>query len=165
MKKILLHNTGNYTLVDDEDYDYLMNLTNKWKESSNHYAFYYLCEKIYYRKYKTYKIYMSKVIGERMGIDINLYTVDHIIRKETLNNQRNNLRQATQGQQNMNQGQRKDNIHGHKGISRNGKFGWMARLNFEGKCIYLGTFSTQEEAITAYDKAARLYYGEFYNPD
>lgn len=69
-----------------------------------------------------------------------------------------NLRLATRSQQMMN---RRDWSTMHpKGVAKSGnKF--MARIQLDGKSIYLGQFLTSTEAKRAYDDAAVRYHGEF----
>lgn len=77
-----------------------------------------------------------------------------------LDNRHKNLRRATASQQTMNQGLRKDNTSGFKGVSwYAGK--WISGIRLNGKRIYLGYFSSKIKAGKAYDKAALKYFGEF----
>lgn len=41
---------------------------------------------------------------------------------------------------------------------------WVASIQANGKSIYLGSFSTKQEAHEAYCKAAVELHGEFFNP-
>ncbi len=60
----------------------------------------------------------------------------------------------------MNQGLRKDNTLGYKGIYINGN-GYGSRFWINGKQINLGTFKTREEAAAARATAIKKYYGNF----
>lgn len=79
-----------------------------------------------------------------------------------LDNRRSNLRPATAMQNSQNQGVRKTNKAGLKGVSWWGPLGkWKAGIQANGTPVHLGYFETPEAAARAYDAAARLYHGEF----
>lgn len=82
--------------------------------------------------------------------------------RDTLDNTDDNLRIVTPEEQARNQGIRRDNTSGHKGVSYFWQTGrWRAYIFVKGKQINLGYYLTREEAITAYRTAALLYYGTF----
>lgn len=85
-------------------------------------------------------------------------TVDHI-NGDTLNCQRNNLRFATLSQNSA-------NMHklSYKGVyfdSRNKHRTYQAKIKYNYKSYFLGTFLTPELAALAYNHAAKKYFGEF----
>lgn len=82
--------------------------------------------------------------------------------RDTLNDSIENLREATQSQNNANQAIHKRNKSGYKGVclcSQTGK--WRATIQVYGKYMNLGRFDTPELAHEAYMEAARYHYGEF----
>jgi len=82
--------------------------------------------------------------------------------RNPLNNVDENLRIATRRQNVCNQGLRKDNKTGYKGVGiRHGKL--RVRIRINGKLIHLGAFplGQEREAALAYDAAAIRYFGEF----
>lgn len=88
------------------------------------------------------------------------YVADHRDRDKA-NNQRENLRWVTYTQSNWNR--RGSNRNGYKGVIRRYNCKTLlyeARLETEGKVIYLGGHRTAEEAARAYDVTARQYGGE-----
>ena len=79
--------------------------------------------------------------------------------RDTLNNQRSNIRKATQRQNIVNR-KCKSKKSEFSGISPHGKK-WRAAISVNGKIMYLGLHPSKEEAAKAYDKAAQLHNGEF----
>lgn len=78
------------------------------------------------------------------------------------NNKWENLRKATDTQNNVNIKVRKTNKLGIKGVRLlKGKFNASIRIN--GKVKSLGSFNTIEEASLAYNEKAKEIHGEFYN--
>lgn len=92
------------------------------------------------------------------------YQIDHIDGDRS-NNRWENLRDATQQQNSANMRRRSSNLCGVKGVSRycgsSGYVSWRAHIFVNGKTMYLGCFSTVDEASAAYVAAAREHFGEF----
>lgn len=89
------------------------------------------------------------------------FIVDHKDRVK-LNDWISNLRLATRRENNHNQGLRRDNKTGRKGVSICNKTG-KYRVTIMGpvKQIHIGTFSDLEKAAQAYKNKARELFGEF----
>lgn len=103
-----------------------------------------------------YKLYMAHVLAWFYSFEQwpkNIVDHENRVRHE---NWLNNLRQATHEQNFANTGMRKNNTSGFKGVHRSGRK-WKAEVAH----IKLGTFDTAEEASAAYEKAAKIRYGEF----
>jgi hypothetical protein len=87
--------------------------------------------------------------------------LDHID-GNPLNNAIANLREATDSQNQHNQGKRRNNTSGYKGVYRpHYSDKWRAQIYINGKGIALGSFDTPEDAATAYSVAAKRYHGDF----
>lgn len=150
MKQIEL-TKGYVALVDDADFDKL-----------NQYGWYAIESDgvVYARTHDG--VYMQNIL-----IPDTSNIIDHKDR-DGLNNQRDNLREATSKQNGYNRVQPQTiNGSGYRGVGRvsnqNGSFDrWYARIRVEdGRRIHLGCFSTPEDAAHAYDEAAREHHGEF----
>ncbi|CAH6418186.1 HNH endonuclease [uncultured virus] len=128
-----------YAYVDQADVDLVKDL--KWHVTGG-----YACA----------WIPLHRLIADAMGLEIPAgCSIDHINRNK-LDNTRSNLRVATQQVQVINQGLRKDNKTGFKGVSwhtRDAK--WRASIKRGEKQVQLGYFNTAEEASAAYEKAAK----------
>lgn len=106
-------------------------------------------------------LYMHRLL---LGATETEEKVDHEDH-ETLNNQRYNLRRATNTQNSQNQKLHKDNAVGLKGVGPSRTKGYRARIVLNKKQIHLGTFQTPEDAHDAYTKAARSLFADFvYTP-
>jgi hypothetical protein len=147
----IYHGVSYTILADESDIDIL--LPHHWwlnfQGRKNPYA--------WSRNLETGKVFkMHRLI---MGLDGP--RVDHQD-LNPLNNQRSNLRHATNGQNVMNTGLTARNKSGCKGVSWNKAGGkWVATIKFQGKCFHLGYFESVEMAASAYDKAAIEMFGSF----
>jgi hypothetical protein len=83
-----------------------------------------------------------------------------------LDNQRANLRICTHSQNMYNAKKRSTNTTGFKGVYRSRTkhiVRFRAQIQIHRKQIYLGSYSSLEDAARAYDNKAREIYGEFAN--
>lgn len=149
MKKIPL-SQGKVALVDDEDYEWLIQ-QGKWSYNRKKgYAF--------HKKGRTIAYMHAEIVNTPVGMD-----TDHID-GNGLNNQRSNLRVCTHSQNHANVNKTRRNKSGFKGVFieiRQQKIMWSAGITVNRKSISLGTYPSPEAAARAYDNAARQYFGEF----
>ena len=62
----------------------------------------------------------------------------------------------------MNQKQRENTSSGVTGVTwKNREQKWIARINIDGKEIYLGSYTNKEDAIKARREAEDKYFGEY----
>jgi len=86
--------------------------------------------------------------------------VDHID-GNTLDNRRSNLRLASRAENGRNRRLNSNSASGVRGVNRGHSGAWESRIKVDGHTIYLGTFSTIEEAAGARRGAEIFYFGEF----
>lgn len=142
--KTLELSRGKVAVVDDETFTWLKKY--KWTLSGNgKYAIYYTKRNGKRRLFQMHRIIMNAKKGEY---------VDHID-GNGLNNQKSNLRIVTHRQNMLNRKDLKKTI----GITKHQK-GYWARIRFEGKHFSLGVYEKKEDAIKAYNEAAKKYYGD-----
>lgn len=101
-------------------------------------------------------VYMHRVVLDAAAGAV----VDHE-RHNGLDNRRTKIRSCTQTQNNGNrrpEGARK--LSRFKGVSKNHGT-WRGNLWKDGRRVWSGNFSTQEEAARAYDRALVEHFGEF----
>lgn len=159
MKKIPL-TQGKVALVDDEDFERINQF--KWhchghKATKNRGPLDYALRNIRIGSRRTTRLMHREILNltpEDPG-------VDHWDRNG-LNNQKTNLRPASQSQNLMNQLPGRSNT-GYKGVfvDRRCKKIFGARVTFNGQCHYTSFFDTPEEAALAYNKKAIELFGEF----
>lgn len=155
MKRILL-TTGEYTLISDEDF----NKVNKWK--------WFFPQTISKDKYVKGHIYYKN--GKKKSVRLhrwildapNNMVVDHID-GNVLNNQRNNLRICTRGQNALNKHKTTSNTSSkYIGVSWNTHWKkWSARITYDDRYYSLGYYHDEKQAALVRDEAAKRLHGDF----
>ena len=142
-----------FTQVSDEDYDYLMQFS--WHMSQGR-----VSRSIKLPCGKNGCVLMHREIAARMELEAEGKFVDHIDRKP-LNNQRDNLRDASPGQSALNRGKSPLNTTGAIGVSKMKDGRYDACVKLRGKKVWRERFIDFAEAVAARDAKAKEYHGEF----
>ena len=150
-KKISLTH-GKCAVVDDGDYERLNQF--KWWVNSNGYAL-----RTVWDHGRSYHIRMHREI---IHIPEGLIT-DHI-NGDKLDNRKENLRTCNKSENAANSKKFTTNKSGLRGVSWFSGYSikkWRAVITVNTRQIHLGLFSTREDAATAYENAAKKYFGEY----
>ncbi len=145
---------GKEALVDDEDYDYLM----QWKWYAAVGGKYAGRDVRSSNSRRRNAIYLHDLVARRIGISGK---IDHINRN-SLDDRRHNLRPASHAQNLANRGPQINNTSGYKGVTWDkARERWFASIKVGGHRINLGRFDDKIEAARVYNEAALKYFGEF----
>lgn len=150
MKEILLSNSAECVVVIDDD-DFELVAPHRWM---------LMC--VRNLRYALTHIEKKPVLMHRLIMNPPTeLVVDH---KDTdgLNNQRDNLRVVTRGQNGLNRRIHKNNKSGYKGVTAQADCStFRVQLRIGGKRVLSKNFPTAIEAARAYNEAAKQYHGEF----
>lgn len=157
ISKIIPLTKGQSATVDDADFEWLAQW--KWYAQSNGAGGFYAARR---EGRPRALVYMHRLINATP----DGFVTDHID-GNGLNNQRLNLRTASQLQNMMNRRGKKRGTSKFKGVTlspgSNKTKVWAAGIRLNGKLKFLGRFATEEEAGAAYACAAKAHYGDFSN--
>lgn len=141
-----------FAIVDDEDYEFLMQW--RWNAQWSKITRSFYAVRTDYTNGKT-QVSMHRLLAKTpKGV-----RTDHH-NHNTLDNQKLNLRICTSKQNSQNKRLRIDSKSGFKGVNKR-RYGYRARIWVDGKNISLGNFPTPEEAHEAYRFASIKHFGEF----
>ena len=153
MKEILL-TQGKVALVDDEDYEYLM----QWKWFANKKGSTFYAVRSLHSNNVRKTIFMHRLITNNINTKMQ---TDHL-NGNGLDNRKINLRICTTSQNSMNRGLQINNTTGFKGVNYD-KFSNKFRAQIRVNNIYknLGYYIDPKDAARAYNAAAIKLHGEF----
>lgn len=150
MKQIPL-TQGKFAIVDDEDYEWLMQW--KWYAAKGTYTYYAA------RGFPKRILMHRQILGLIKGDGKESDHKDH----NGLNNRKINLRSCTKSENQHNQNIiRKKTSSKYKGVCwHKSHQKWTAQIVINNKHFCLGLFNNETKAAKAYDKKAKKLFGEF----
>lgn len=156
---ITLQLTKGFTgVIDATDSELATHKWRTWTNGTNHYVVRTVRVDGHNLVESLHRIVMARILDRPL---LRSEVVDHID-GNGLNNQRSNLRLASNSQNIANSRISKNNRSGYKGIywlASHKK--WRAEIRVRGQQIFLGMYDTPEEAHEAYKAAALDHFGEF----
>ncbi len=149
MKEIILFNNKGIALVDDADFDFVNQY--KWH--------------LHPLGYAITNVGVSKVLMHRLilGLTDPRIETDHINHVK-LDNRRENIRACSHAENRRNCAPK--NRCGYLGVSIlrcKKRILYTARIRDGHETLYLGSYTTIEDAARSYDSAAKQKYGKFAN--
>jgi hypothetical protein len=159
MPLIPLSDGIHFATVDEEDFERLSQY--RWRPDKGRKGCVYALRWLTRDGKRTVRHMHRDILDPDNSVNPRKLFVDHID-GDGLNNIRKNLRWATPAQSQFNQGKRKQNTTGYKGVSYVKKCRYfIAHISVNGRKVYKLGFQSAEEAAYAYNEMAKEYYGEF----
>lgn len=155
MSKLIPLTKGYSAIVDDEDYDRIVQ--HNWQIATGKTIGGVYAKRTVGRKGNRKTVLMHR---EVLQLQSPPPFVDHI-NYDGLDNRKSNLRLCTLSENSVHR-RLKSNPSGFRGVTfykRDKK--WCAQIRFKNRCVNLGYFRTPQEAAIAYDTAALMLFGEF----
>lgn len=151
---VVINDRGEETIVDLEDVAFVLN--NGWRTDNKGYI-----TRGYRRNGKYHKVYLHREILLWHGWKLPKgHQVDHRNRIKN-DNRKANLRVATRSQNQSNRISDSKRSR-FKGVTLNRKTGlYEARIQMEGRSLFLGSFPDDRLAAYYYNEAAKQIHGEF----
>lgn len=156
MKMIWL-TKGQFTLVDDEDFEYLSQW--KWKATKIKNS-YYATRSVHKKEGKFSTMFIHRIV---LNVTDRNILIDHRD-GNPLNNQKNNLRPANKSENAANQKARSGCTSKYLGVSWHKPLNkWKVNLQKDKVNRHIGYFASEQDAALAYNNAAKIFHGEFAN--
>ena len=150
---------GKEALVDDCDYEYLMQWKWQFHQEGNRRTGYAARRETIGEKCN--RVYMHRLVVARSGAMADGKQVDHVD-GDGLNNCRSNLRPSTTSQNHANRRVNRNNTSGFKGVSWNRQAGkFEAHITVLRRKAHLKYFDDPRDAARAYNDAVLKHFGEF----
>jgi hypothetical protein len=154
IRTVPLARTTTYVIVDAEDYDRVCKF--KWYVDKNGQGRVSgaRCTRTKSNSAPQKNMKMHRLIMQVYDPKI---CIDHINR-DVFDNRKDNLRICTKAENNKNSRGSISSVSGFKGV-RKIKNRWMARIDNEGHCHYIGSYKSLAHAVYAYDAKATELHG------
>jgi len=156
--KVIINDKGDICLIDEEDLHLLEEKRWRYKSPKQHYV---VRGQSINMKYKLF--YLHREVMFQHGFHIpSKHQIDHINRCK-FDNRKRNLRIVSRSQNQANRS-RKQKKGGFKGVTFNKRTGlYEARIHFDNKYRFLGSYPTAKMAAHYYNQAAKQIHGEHAN--
>jgi hypothetical protein len=155
--KLIPLTQGKFAQVDDGDFEWLMRY--KWHVHLGYSGILY-AERGKWINGKLYTMIMHREIFLVNSIKA-LFHIDHTDGNE-LNNQKFNLRAATNSQNQANSKLRIDNTSGYKGVTfHKVSMKFRAQIQYQKERIHIGLFTDPIDAAVKYDRYARRLFKNY----
>ena len=145
---------GQVTLVDEEDYESLIQYKwyAKWDKDTE--SFYVFCN----MRDANGNRYLQSLHRQLFGLLPGDPSQPDHLNHDTLDNRRENLVLGTVSNNQRNTSIRSDNSSGYRGVTWDSQRGlWRAFISVEKKQVKLGRYKTLTEAVTARKEAEQRY--------